>query len=168
MSSTAALGVFVAGFSSILTGLNFIVTIHRMRAPGMTWNAPPAVHLVALRHQHHSGSRHPGRRHHHRSGCRSSALFHLGSLQSQSGRRSAPVPAPVLVLFPPGRLHHDSARHGHRQRDRLPASRASASSDTSPWRSPSIAHRRLRIPGLGAPHVRRRHLASMPRWSFLC
>ncbi|MGP8243632.1 MAG: cytochrome c oxidase subunit I [Bryobacteraceae bacterium] len=32
-----ALGIFVAGFSSILTGLNFIVTIHRMRAPGMTW-----------------------------------------------------------------------------------------------------------------------------------
>ena len=35
--STAALGVFVTGFSSILTGLNFIVTVHRMRAPGMTW-----------------------------------------------------------------------------------------------------------------------------------
>jgi cytochrome c oxidase subunit 1 len=33
----AAVGVFVTGFSSILTGLNFIVTIHRMRAPGMTW-----------------------------------------------------------------------------------------------------------------------------------
>jgi cytochrome c oxidase subunit 1 len=33
----AAMGIFVAGFSSILTGLNFIVTIHRMRAPGMTW-----------------------------------------------------------------------------------------------------------------------------------
>ncbi|HTL47724.1 MAG TPA: cytochrome c oxidase subunit I [Verrucomicrobiae bacterium] len=32
-----ALGAFVAGFSSILTGLNFIVTIHKMRAPGMTW-----------------------------------------------------------------------------------------------------------------------------------
>jgi len=32
-----AFGVFVAGFSSILTGLNFIVTIHKMRAPGMTW-----------------------------------------------------------------------------------------------------------------------------------
>ncbi len=31
------LGIFVAGFSSILTGLNFIVTIHTMRAPGMTW-----------------------------------------------------------------------------------------------------------------------------------
>jgi cytochrome c oxidase subunit I len=34
---TAAVGVFITGFSSILTGLNFIVTIHRMRAPGMTW-----------------------------------------------------------------------------------------------------------------------------------
>jgi len=34
---SAAMGIFVAGFSSILTGLNFIVTIHRMRAPGMTW-----------------------------------------------------------------------------------------------------------------------------------
>ena len=32
-----ALGIFITGFSSILTGLNFIVTIHRMRAPGLTW-----------------------------------------------------------------------------------------------------------------------------------
>jgi len=32
-----ATGVFIAGFSSILTGLNFIVTIHEMRAPGLTW-----------------------------------------------------------------------------------------------------------------------------------
>lgn len=31
------LGAFIIGFSSILTGLNFIVTIHTMRAPGMTW-----------------------------------------------------------------------------------------------------------------------------------
>src|SRR3979409_1353588 len=30
-------GIFISGFSSILTGLNFIVTIHTMRAPGMTW-----------------------------------------------------------------------------------------------------------------------------------
>ncbi len=28
---------WIGGFSSILTGLNFIVTIHKMRAPGMTW-----------------------------------------------------------------------------------------------------------------------------------
>src|SRR5262245_40202784 len=32
-----ALGVFITGFSSILTGLNFIVTIHKMRAPGLVW-----------------------------------------------------------------------------------------------------------------------------------
>ncbi len=32
-----ALGIFIAGFSSILTGLNFVVTVHRMRAPGLTW-----------------------------------------------------------------------------------------------------------------------------------
>src|SRR5579863_2273829 len=38
---TAATGVFISGFSSILTGLNFVVTIHKMRAPGMTWGRLP-------------------------------------------------------------------------------------------------------------------------------
>jgi cytochrome c oxidase subunit 1 len=33
----AVIGIFINGFSSILTGLNFVVTIHTMRAPGMTW-----------------------------------------------------------------------------------------------------------------------------------
>ncbi len=33
----ALAGVLVVGFSSILTGLNFIVTVHTMRAPGMGW-----------------------------------------------------------------------------------------------------------------------------------
>jgi cytochrome c oxidase subunit 1 len=33
----AALAAMITGFASILTGLNFIVTIHRMRAPGLTW-----------------------------------------------------------------------------------------------------------------------------------
>src|SRR5271163_3047098 len=37
----AGLAIFVAGFSSILTGLNFVVTIHRMRAPGLTWSRLP-------------------------------------------------------------------------------------------------------------------------------
>lgn len=32
-----ATAVFVVGFSSILTGLNFIVTVHKLRAPGLTW-----------------------------------------------------------------------------------------------------------------------------------
>src|SRR5205807_354825 len=47
-----ALGIFVAGFSSILTGLNIIVTVHRMRAPGMTWFRMPlfvwAVYATSL------------------------------------------------------------------------------------------------------------------------
>lgn len=37
----AGLAAFISGFSSILTGLNFVVTVHRMRAPGMTWSRLP-------------------------------------------------------------------------------------------------------------------------------
>ena len=35
------LGAFVMGFSSILTGVNFLATVHKMRAPGMTWSRLP-------------------------------------------------------------------------------------------------------------------------------
>ena len=35
------LGVFVAGFSSVFTGFNFIMTTHRLRAPGLTWGRLP-------------------------------------------------------------------------------------------------------------------------------
>jgi cytochrome c oxidase subunit I len=34
---SVGLGIIITGFSSILTALNFIVTVHRMRAPGLTW-----------------------------------------------------------------------------------------------------------------------------------
>ena len=44
-SIPAALGIFIIGFSSILTGLNFIVTIHTMRAPGHDLVPPAAVRL---------------------------------------------------------------------------------------------------------------------------
>jgi cytochrome c oxidase subunit I len=37
----AGLAIFINGFSNILTGVNFIVTTHRMRAPGMTWFRMP-------------------------------------------------------------------------------------------------------------------------------
>jgi len=36
-----ALAVFILGFSSVFTGMNFIVTIHRLRPPGMTWFRMP-------------------------------------------------------------------------------------------------------------------------------
>jgi len=39
--SLAVFGVFLIGFSSTLTGMNFLTTIHRMRAPGMTWKRMP-------------------------------------------------------------------------------------------------------------------------------
>lgn len=38
---SATFGVFLLGFSSIFTGLNFLVTIHKMRPPGMTWHKLP-------------------------------------------------------------------------------------------------------------------------------
>jgi cytochrome c oxidase subunit 1 len=37
----AAVGVFISGFSSISTGLNFMISIHRLRAPGLTWYRMP-------------------------------------------------------------------------------------------------------------------------------
>jgi len=37
------MSAFILGFSSILTGLNFIVTMHKMRAPGMTWFRMPLL-----------------------------------------------------------------------------------------------------------------------------
>ena len=109
-------GIFISGFSSILTGLNFIVTIHRMRAPGLTWFRLPlfvwsiyatsiimvlatpvlAMALVLVGVERALGHRH---------------------LRPGAGRRPAPVPAPVLVLLAPGGLHHDPAGHGRRQRD---------------------------------------------------
>jgi len=39
--STMTLAAFILGFSSIFTGVNFIATIHKMRAPGMTWFKMP-------------------------------------------------------------------------------------------------------------------------------
>ncbi|MFM7133729.1 MAG: cbb3-type cytochrome c oxidase subunit I [Planctomycetota bacterium] len=45
-------GVFILGFSSIFTGINFVVTIHKLRPPGMTWFRMPlflwAVYSTAL------------------------------------------------------------------------------------------------------------------------
>ena len=49
---SATAGAFILGFSSILTGLNFIVTVHKMRAPGQTWNRLPlfvwAIYATAV------------------------------------------------------------------------------------------------------------------------
>ena len=110
-----ALGIFIAGFSSILTGLNFIVTVHRMRAPGMTWFRMPlfvwahyatsliqvlgtpvlAVTIMLLFVR---------------------ARFPPGDFRSGSRRRPGAVPAPLLVLLSSGCLHHGASRDGSSQR----------------------------------------------------
>ena len=114
--SAAAFGVFVVGFSTIMTGINFIVTVHRLRAPGLTWFRLPifvwtmyatalvmvlatpvlAATLILIV---------------------ADRLFGIGVFDPVAGRRSAAVPEPVLVLLAPGGLHHDPARHGRGLRD---------------------------------------------------
>lgn len=52
MVGLTVLGIFIAGFSSIFTAINFIVTIHKMRAPGMLWSRLPlfvwAIYATSL------------------------------------------------------------------------------------------------------------------------
>ena len=96
--SLALGGVFIVGFSSIPTGLNFIVTVHTLRAPGMTWFRLPlfvwaiyatslimvlATPVLAITLRCWSAERLLRRRH----------------LRPGAGRRPAAVPAPVLVLL---------------------------------------------------------------------
>lgn len=50
--ATMVMGAFILGFSSILTGLNFVVTVHKLRAPGMGWFDMPlfvwAIYATAI------------------------------------------------------------------------------------------------------------------------
>ena len=113
--SLALVGVFVNGFSSILTGVNFMVTIHKMRAPGMTWFRLPlfiwghyatsliqvlgtpvvAITLLLVCFERALQDRH---------------------FRSQLRRRPGAFPAHVLVLLASGRVYHDLAGLCRRQR----------------------------------------------------
>ena len=109
----AAIGIFIVGFSSIATGVNFITTVHMLRAPGLTWFRLAADGMGALRHQHRDGAGDAGAVD-VAAADRRRALAGRADLRPRKGRRSAAVPAPVLVLQPSGRLHHDTAWHGSR------------------------------------------------------
>ena len=141
-SCPRTLGVFILGFSSILTGVNFVTTIHTMRAPGLHWRRLPlfvwghyatsviqvlatpvlAITLLLLTMEKRVRPRH---------------------LRSQARRRPGAVPALLLVLLAPGRVHHDSARHGRRER----------------------AHRHVLAPRHLRLHVRRHELGRRSRCS---
>ena len=151
-----AFGIFITGFSSILTGLNFIVTIHRMRAPGMTWFRMPlflwsmyatsmifvlGTPVLAITMLLVAAER----------------LFHFGFFDPAARRRSGAVPASVLVLLPPGRLHHGVAGDGRRQRTGrrlLPQARVRllvrGLRQRRDWRA--------QLPRVGTPPVRRRRI----------
>ena len=96
-SMPAALGIFITGFSSILTGLNFIVTIHRMRAPGHDLVPAAAVRLVALRDEPDHGARHAGPRHH--ASCWSRPSGSSASASSIPSRGGDPVLFQHLFWF---------------------------------------------------------------------
>ena len=112
----AAMAAFMAGFSSILTGLNFVVTIHTMRAPGMTWFRLPlfvwshyATSLIML------------------LGTPVIAItlvllmlergFGFGFFDPNLGGDPVLFPALVLVLFASSRLYHDLAFNGRDERN---------------------------------------------------
>ena len=156
------MGVQWAGASSILTALNFLVTIITMRAPGMTfWRMPLLVWanfttslLVVIATPFIAGSQ---------FFVMFDRVMHTSFFVPENGGLRPRLPAHLLVLQPPGRLHHDPARIRDHLRDhlgdepqadlRLPADGDVAARDP-----------RARLLGLGAPHVRRGHgrLAARP------
>ena len=124
------MGIVIVGFSSILTGLNFIATVApHARAgadvvalPIFVWtiyatsfifrfSAVPVLAMALILVIIERAARH---RH----------------FRPEPRRRSGAVPALLLVLLAPGRVHHDPARHGHRQRGDSRASHARRCSAT--------------------------------------
>ena len=112
------MGVQWAGASSIMTALNFLVTIITMRAPGMTfWRMPLLVWanfttslLVVIATPFIAGSQ---------FFVMFDRILHTSFFIPGERRLRAGVPAHLLVLQPPGRLHHDAARVRDRLRGHL-------------------------------------------------
>ena len=78
----AGLAIFVVRFSSILTGLNFVVTVHRMRAPGMTWSRLPLFVWSHLCNQHYHAFG-DARTRHYSFACRLRESFQSGDFRSR-------------------------------------------------------------------------------------
>ena len=158
--TTAVTGAFILGFSSIFTGLNFLVTIHTLRPPGMTWFKMPLFLWALYAHGHHPGAGHAGAGHHAAAAGRG-ADVRRRHLRSDAGRRPDPVPALLLVLFPSGRVHHDPAGDGDHQRGDL-GLQPQAHFRLPVHRLQQHRHRAVRLPGVGTSHVRQRAVARWP------
>ena len=154
------IGVQFAGASSVMTALNFLVTIITMRAPGMSfWRMPLLVWanfstslLVVIATPFIAASQ---------FFVLLDRALGLQLLRGRQGRRRAHVPARLLVLLAPGGLHHDAAG----LRDHLGDPRREV--PQTDLRLPddgllAAGHRGARLHGLGAPHVRLGHAVLDP------
>ena len=162
----ATLGAFILGFSSILTGVNFIATIHMLRPKGMTWFRMPlflwalyATSIIQIL----------------ATPVLAITLLLLAAERSLGIGIFDPALGGDPVLFqhffwfysPPGRLHHDPAGHGRDQRSdgRL---QPQAHLRLQLHRLQLAGHRAAQLPGLGPPHVRQRPVAADRRRSSAC
>ena len=116
-----------------------------------------ALRVGDVRRQHHPDARDARARNLavHR---RHRQLVRLGALRPGARRRPRAVPAPLLVLLAPGRLHHDPAGDGGHQRDR-PHVQPQEPVVVQGHRLLHARHRVRRLRHVGAPHVRRRDVA---------
>jgi hypothetical protein len=176
------LSLFWLGFSSLMGAVNYLTTIIKLRCPGMTmfrlplsvWSlfitsllvllaTPVLAATLMMNLLEHQMVVIGGTPYHFASFFTPYNWLNSNELQFNSGgavqlrrRISDPAPAPLLVLFAPGRVHHDPAGDGHglgHHRDVQPQADLRISPD-------GLRDRRYRVPRLhrvGAPHVPIRH-----------
>ena len=144
-------GDLLVGVSSTMTGINFVVTILKMRAPGHDVHAHAALRLGPVRNRAAADDRDDGAR---RGAGRAlhRAPVRRAVLRPDQRRQPGHVAAHVLVLLASGRLHHDLA--GVRDHLRGAADlRAQADLRLQADRVLLDGDRAAGLHGLGAPHV---------------
>ena len=146
--------------SSVAGAINFICTIHNMRAPGMrlsrmplfTWTIDFYAIMILFALPVLAGAL---------TMLLLDRNFGTNFYDPQQRRQHHPLPAPVLVLRAPRGLRGGAARLRHDLRDR-PGLLAQAAVRLQGARDLGRGDRLPRLPGLGPPHVRGR--SSRPRW----
>ena len=101
--------IHLTGISSLLGAINFVATIHNMRARGMGWGRMPLFIWTILVYSYLLIARPAGGGHRGHDAAHRPPLRHR-LLRPHRWRRPDALAAPVLVLRPPRGLHHDPAR----------------------------------------------------------